>query len=406
MTDPSTPQRQTTLIVDPPNGLLPALTPEGKRRALEMRSGWSLPGESPAFDSATDFDSWDRCITRGMPSSMMPYRYNEQVKSQQSVHLEAMPAPTTFIAGWAELVARLHPLAVSAIGLEPSGGYERGIIRALLAAGLSVRRINPKKLRQFARARGVLAKNDRLDARLIAEYVAIMPTRVVQRDDAVERLAEIVTMRRQLCDEHVTVENQAAHLEDAMLRRLSKRRLIRLEADIRLLDKRLAEMVAANAAFAQLYELLTSMPGVGPVLAFTLIALLPELGKMSRKQIAALVGLAPYDFDSGKLRGHRSIYGGRMPVRNVLYMAALSASRYNPALKAFSNRLADANKKSKVIIVAVMRKMITTLNAMLRDNAAWQPNPPEPTTQLLIRSPRRRGRAASAGLRGRAPWRS
>ena len=150
-----------------------------------------------------------------------------------------------------------------------------------------------------------------------------------------------------------------------MLRRLSKRRQMRLEADIRLLDKRLAEMVAANVALAQRCELLTSMPGVGPVLAFTLIALLPELGKMSRKQIAALVGLAPYDFDSGKLKGHRSIYGGRMPVRNVLYMAA--------ALEAFQNRLADADKKSKVIIVAVMRKMITTLNAMLRDNAAWQP---------------------------------
>ena len=240
-------------------------------------------------------------------------------------------------------------------------------------AGVLLIGANPNKLRQFARARGVLAKNDRLDARLIAEYVAIMPTRVVQRDGAVERLAEVVTMRRQLCDEHVAVENQAAHLQDAMLRRLSKRRLVRLEADIRLLDKRLAEMVATNAAFARLYELLTSMPGVGPVLAFTLIALLPELGKMGRKQIAALVGLAPYDFDSGKLRGHRSIYGGRMPIRNVLYMAALSASRYNPALKTFSNRLAHANKKSKVIIVAVMRKMITTLNAMLRDNAAWQP---------------------------------
>src|SRR5262249_32064198 len=133
---------------------------------------------------------------------------------------------------------------------------------------------------------------------------------------------------------------------------------------------------------AQRYELLTSMPGVGPVLAFTLIALLPELGKMSRKQIAALVGLAPYDFDSGKLKGHRSIYGGRMSVRNVLYMAALSASRYSPAptasryspaLKTFHKRLAAADKKSKVIIVAVMRKMITTLNAMLRDSAAWEP---------------------------------
>jgi transposase len=276
-------------------------------------------------------------------------------------------------AGWAELVARIRPLAVSAIGIEPSGGYERGIIRALLAAGLSVRRINPNKLRQFARARGVLAKNDRLDARLIAEYVAIMPTRVVQRDEAVEKLAEVVTMRRQLRDEHVTVENQAAHIEDAMLRRLNKRRLARLEADTRLLDKRLAEMVATNAALAQRYELLTSMPGVGPVLAFTLIALLPELGQMSRKQIAALVGLAPYDFDSGKLRGHRSIYGGRMPVRNVLYMAALSGCRHNPALKAFHKRLAAADKKSKVVIVAVMRKMITTLNAMLRDNVEWQP---------------------------------
>ena len=275
--------------------------------------------------------------------------------------------------GWAELVARIRPLAVSAIGIEPSGGYERGIIRALLAAGLSVRRINPNKLRQFARARGVLAKNDRLDARLIAEYVAIMPTRVVQRDEAVEKLAEVVTMRRQLRDEHVTVENQAAHIEDAMLRRLNKRRLARLEADTRLLDKRLAEMVATNAALAQRYELLTSMPGVGPVLAFTLIALLPELGQMSRKQIAALVGLAPYDFDSGKLRGHRSIYGGRMPVRNVLYMAALSGCRHNPALKAFHKRLAAADKKSKVVIVAVMRKMITTLNAMLRDNVEWQP---------------------------------
>jgi transposase len=200
-----------------------------------------------------------------------------------------------------------------------------------------------------------------------------MPTRVVRRDDAVERLAEIVTMRRQLCDEHVAAMNQAAHLEDAILRRLSKRRLVRIEADILLLDKRLAELVAANSRLAHRYRLLTSMPGVGPTLAYTLLATLPELGQLDRKQIAALVGLAPYDFDSGKLRGHRSIYGGRMPVRNVLYMAALSASRYNPALKTFSKRLAAAGKKSKVIIVAVMRKMIVTLNAMLRDDTAWRP---------------------------------
>ena len=207
---------------------------------------------------------------------------------------------------------------------------------------------------------------------MIAEYVAIMPTRIVQSDPAAQRLAEVVTMRRQLCDEHVAVQNQGAHVEDAMLRRLNKRRLTRLQADICLLDKRMAEVIAAEPALAQRYRLLISMPGVGPVLAFTLIALLPELGQMSRKQIAALVGLAPYDFDSGKLRGHRRIYGGRMPVRNVLYMAALSACRYNPALKTFHRRLAAADKRSKVVIVAVMRKMITMLNAMVRDQATWQ----------------------------------
>src|ERR1700739_2373454 len=305
---------------------------------------------------------------QGRGTKMIEHCYGGIDVSKDRLDVMVLPDRLSFsvdntAVGWRQLVDRLRGLSSAALGIRPP----------LRAAGLSVRRINPNKLRQFARARGVLAKNDRLDARLIAEFVAIMPTRVVQRDAAVERLAEIVTMRRQLCDEHVAAENQAAHLEDAMLRRLSKRRQMRLEADIRLLDKRLAEMVAANVALAQRYELLTSMPGVGPVLAFTLIALLPELGKMSRKQIAALVGLAPYDFDSGKLKGHRSIYGGRMPVRNVLYMAALSASRYSPALKTFPKRLAAADKKSKVIIVAVMRKMITTLNAMLRDSAAWQP---------------------------------
>ena len=129
-----------------------------------------------------------------------------------------------------------------------------------------------------------------------------MPTHVVRHDPAAARIAEIVTMRRQLCDEHVAIENQAAQLEDAMLRRLAKRRLARIETDIRLLEKRLTETIAAEADLARRYARLTSMPGVGPVLAFTLIALLPELGRMSRKQIAALVGLAPYDFDSGKLR--------------------------------------------------------------------------------------------------------
>lgn len=278
---------------------------------------------------------------------------------------------TNDAAGWADLVARLARGAIAAIGLEPSGGYERGVVRALLAAGYSVRRINPNKLRQFARAAGALAKNDRIDARLIADYVTVMPTKVVERNPAIERLAETVTMRRQLCDEHIAVESQASHLEDAVLQRIAKRRLTRIEADIVLLDKRLAELVAAQPDLVQRFRLLCSMPGVGATLAYTLLALLPELGQIGRKQIAALVGLAPYDFDSGRFRGQRHIYGGRIAVRSTLYMPALAAFRFNPALRTFHRRLVAAGKKPKVAIVAVMRKMLTTLNAMLRDGNSW-----------------------------------
>ena len=272
-------------------------------------------------------------------------------------------------AGWAELIEQLRGSLITAIGVEASGGYERGVVRALLAAGMSVRQINPYKLRQFAKASGILAKNDRLDARMIASFVAIMPTRPAQRQTPmIEQLAAMLTVRRQLSDHKVATENASRLLEDAMLQRLSRRRVARLTADIDLLDQRLVKIVTADPALAHRFRLLTSMPGVGAVLACTLIALLPELGQMSRKQVAALVGLAPYDFDSGKLK---SIWGGRARVRHVLYMAALSASNWNPALKAFHDRLAVTGKKPKVVIVAVMRKMITTLNAMLRDGTTW-----------------------------------
>ena len=273
---------------------------------------------------------------------------------------------------WRELIEQLRGFAIAAIGLEASGGYERGVMRALLAAGMPVRQINPFRLRQFANASGVLAKNDRLDARMIASFIAIMPARPAQRQaPAVERVAEMLKVRRQLSNERVAAENAARMLENPTLQRLSRRRIARLAADIDMLDAHLVEIVALNPTLAHRYRLLTSMPGVGPVLACTLIALLPELGSLSRKQIAALVGVAPYTFESGKLKGKRCIWGGRAPVRTVLYMAAMSACNYNPILKAFYHRLAATGKLPKVVIVAVMRKMITMLNAMVRDDVVW-----------------------------------
>jgi transposase len=275
-------------------------------------------------------------------------------------------------AGQAALVARLRGFAIAAIGLEASGGYERAAMRALLAAGLPVCQVNPFKLRQFARASGVLAKNDPLDTRMIASFVATMPTRPARpRPAVIERLAEMLAVRRQLSAQKVAAENASRLLEDAMLQRLSRRHIASLVADIDIIDRSLVEIVASDAALAHRYRLLTSMPGVGAVLACTLIALLPELGTMSRKQVAALVGVAPYAFESGKFKGRRCIWGGRAPVREVLYMAAMSAGNWNPVLKAFRKRLKDAGKMPKVVIVAVMRKMITMLNAMVRDDVVW-----------------------------------
>jgi transposase len=180
-------------------------------------------------------------------------------------------------AGWAELVKQLRGLSIAAVGLEASGGFERGVMGALLAADMAVHRINPFKLRQFAKASGILAKSDRLDARVIASFIAIMPTCRAQRHSlAIERLTEMLTVRRQLSDEKIAAQNASAMLEDAMLLRLSGRHIGRLAADIDMLDTNLIEIVRTDAALAHRYRLLTSMPGVGPVLACTLIASCPS----------------------------------------------------------------------------------------------------------------------------------
>jgi transposase len=157
-----------------------------------------------------------------------------------------------------------------------------------------------------------------------------------------------------------------------MLQRIARRRANRLQADVLLLDKRIAGFIAANPRLARRDRQLRSVPGVGPVLSHTLLALLPELGELSAREVAALVGVAPYDHDSGKLKGQRCIYGGRAPVRSVTYMAALTAGQHNPVIKAMRQRLLDAGKKPKVAIVACMRKLVTILNAMLRDGTDWR----------------------------------
>lgn len=269
------------------------------------------------------------------------------------------------------MVRALRRRGPAAVGLEASGGYEREPIKALLDAGLPVRRLNPLRVRQFAQALGLMAKNDRIDAEAIARFVATVPQRDLARDPAREALAELVTTRRQLCDELTRCTNQAAHACQPVVRRLAARRVARLKADILLLDKAIAEAVAADERIARRTALLRSVPGIGPVTAATLEAFLGELGSIENRQAAALVGVAPFDRDSGAFRGQRRILGGRKPVRDALYMAALVGGTCNPILAAFKQRLAAAGKPPKLILVALIRKLVTVLNAILRDDRPW-----------------------------------
>jgi transposase len=276
-------------------------------------------------------------------------------------------------AGWTELIERLKARVVRAIGLEPSGGYERGLVRALRKAALPVRMVNPYRVRQFARAMGRLAKNDRIDAAMIARFTAELPAREVRHDPITEQMAELVVARRQLTQDKVRLGNQLEQVRDPVLRRMAGQRLRRIEAEILMIGKRLALIVASNADLAAKDRLIQSFRGAGPVLSHTLLALLPELDDADRRQIAALAGVAPFDDDSGKRAGKRAIWGGRAEVRHVLYMAAMAAARSNPAMKAFRQRLIADGKTPKVAIIAVARRMLGILIAMLRKGEEWSP---------------------------------
>lgn len=273
-------------------------------------------------------------------------------------------------AGWQELAAGLAAHPQASVALEASGGYERGILHHLAAAGWQTHCVDPYKVRQFARAGGRRAKNDRIDAETIARYLATFTLQPASIDPLIERLCEHVTYRRQLVEERTAVANQTRLLRDPRLRRLSRQRLARLDTLIQRLDQALAAQIAGDPQLAAKAAVLQTVKGVGPTLAATLLGLLPELGTICRRKIAALVGLCPYDFDSGRFAGQRHIAGGRKHVRNALYMPTLAAMRFDPAIKPFYQRCAEGRSDKKPAVIAAMRKLLTILNARMRDHLA------------------------------------
>ena len=279
--------------------------------------------------------------------------------------------------GWRELAERLAEHPNAKVAAEASGGYERGVLCYLDAAGWDVHCLDAARVRQFARAAGRRAKNDRIDARVIAHFAATFSLTPERYEAAVRRLAEYVTYRHQLVEDRGIVANQARLGRDPKLVRLSRSRIRLLDLAIARLDRYLAELIAADPTLSAKAAVLLAVKGVGPTLAATLLAYLPELGTVCRRAIAALVGVCPYDFESGKFNGQRHIAGGRMRVRNALYMPTLVAIRHDPGLKAFYEKCRenrgkpqDGKERKKPAVIAAMRKLLTILNAKMRDHIA------------------------------------
>lgn len=297
-------------------------------------------------------------------------------KDTLDIHIEPA-AETMHVAyddkGVAQVANRLLKIAPTLIVVEATGGLEMRLVGELAAKGLQVAVINPRQARDFAKATGQLAKTDQVDAAVLAAFArAIRPAVRPIKDADTRELDDLVTRRRQLIDMRVQ--------ETLRLGTASKVQSKSLEAHIAWLDKRIADLdddltkrLRASDVWRTKDDLLQGIPGVGAVTTLTMLAKCPELGTMNRRQIAALVGIAPLADDSGRHRGKRRIWGGRADVRTVLYMATLSAMTWNSDIKAFATRLQQAGKLPKVVVVACMRKLLTIMNAMVKNNAQWAP---------------------------------
>jgi transposase len=270
------------------------------------------------------------------------------------------------------LVTQLSELSPSLIVVEATGGLERTLVGALVVAGLSVVVINPRLARDFAKATGRLGKTDRIDAQVLAHYgEAIRPSRRPLPDAAPQQLRALVDRRRPLID-MMSAEQSRLKTSPARIRDSIASHLTWLRQQVASWDDDLDRLLQASALWRERDAILQSTPGVGPVLSRTLISQLPELGDLKRKEIAALVGVAPFNRDSGTWRGRRTIWGGRATVRAVLYMSTLVATRHNPVIHEFYERLLDAGKATKVAMTACMRKLLRILNAMVKNQQRWQ----------------------------------
>lgn len=288
----------------------------------------------------------------------------------------AWPSQPNDATGIAHLIAQLQSLGPALIVVEATGGYEAPLVIELVAAQLPVARVNPGRVREFAKSIGQLAKTDRLDARLLARFAeAVQPAPVQLPSAEAQQLGAWLARRRQILEMITAERNRLGTAAPTIYVRIQKH-IDWLAEELDALDREIRQALQDNPHWASSITLLRSVPGVGAVTTATLLAELPELGRLNRKQIAALVGVAPLNHDSGRKQGKRFTHGGRPVVRQVLYMATLTASRHNPVIRIFYERLVHAGKNKKLALTACMRKLLTILNAMLKHCQPWQSKSP------------------------------
>jgi transposase len=269
---------------------------------------------------------------------------------------------------------------IQLVVVEASGGYEAAIVSELVERGQAVALVNPTRVRAFARAEGLLAKTDKIDARLIARFgVKMEPEAQARRDQAQLALNQWVTRRRQLVYMFTAEKNRLQTAPEAIQANIV-RHIDWMQAEIESLEQQINQAIAANPAWRETARRVETVPGIGSITSSTLVADLPELGRLNRQKIAALVGVAPFNHDSGKKRGKRRIFGGRNSVRSVLYMATLSGIRHNPVIKSFYQRLLAKGKVKKVALTACMRKLLVILNTMVKSGQDWIPPKTSPVS--------------------------
>jgi transposase len=299
--------------------------------------------------------------------------------SKNQLDIAVRPAGDTWsmpndVSGITEVVQGLAQLHPALVVLEATGGLQMPLAAALATAGLPLAMVNPRQVRDFARAIGRLAKTDRLDAQVLAHFAeAVRPTPYPLPDAQTQELTALLTRRHQVVEMLTAEKNRLRSARELVHRRVQDH-ICWLEQELADLDDDLERTLRKSPLWREKDNLLRSVPGIGRVVSITLLADLPELGTLSRHQIAALVGVGPLNRDSGRFRGKRMVWGGRARVRAALYMAALTASRYNPIIKAFYHRLCEAGKARKVALTACMRKLLIILNSMVKHRQTWNPD--------------------------------